>query len=706
MTVLSTVYNNSNAQDQFKLTLNLEQHHDWVNQIAGNPSSTFFITTSYDGSARVWDSNNLKLKKVIWAPLSKGETRYWESVTVSPDNRLIALGLSSKSGSHQVYFIDTENFEIKNQLSLEGGVPKVLRFAPDNKTIFIIEDAASKLAIKIFDIETRKHVNSIALPERFADIHGFEISPDGNYLALGILNPLPSTIYVLKSTGDGWVPVNTQLREGFQIPERVSGPVFAFSPKGDLAVTFENGFGAIQIYRKSSDYKKRTSLVDSCEDGKLETAIKNNICDLPNPRGSERSFGVKTMRWTMKGDRLWLGYLFSRHVRELDLANFLQTDSDENLLQKAPFSDIKINETAKMILPLVDGSIIAATGVAKSNGLIKINSNRVILEKSPVDLNDALYSETSFPKKEIGENKYICSKKYNKKEIIFDVSTSQIIFPSEDCSFSFPYLNIDSTAFKLGQFKPEIVENDYSDQFVLSSRGVKQYWIGDSYSDLKDGDPFAQIKAAVKHDSMWPPAPYPTPGHKHLIFVSPERVQLISNDGHLKWQFLLAGASVSLINYSTDGSLVIFAMSDGTNRIHKMENGNHLMTMIVDKQANRMVAWTSSGYYTASPGAEDWFGFLVQKENQTLPDFVPASRFRETLNRPDIVEKILQFQDESKSIVSANEKQGIRPNTETTNFTPISQLPPVLDLLSNIETEANTPTTKLRVRVRTSENSP
>ncbi|MFZ6802181.1 hypothetical protein ACO0KZ_20510, partial [Undibacterium sp. Di24W] len=30
----------------------------------------------------------------------------------------------------------------------------------------------------------------------------------------------------------------------------------------------------------------------------------------------------------------------------------------------------------------------------------------------------------------------------------------------------------------------------------------------------------------------------------------------------------------------------------------------------------------------------------------------------------------------------------------------------MLDLLSNIETEANTPTTKLRVRVRTSENSP
>ncbi|MFZ6798834.1 WD40 repeat domain-containing protein, partial [Undibacterium sp. Di24W] len=710
---LSTVVNSSSAQYQFAITLNFEQHHGKVKQIAGNPNASFFITTSEDGTARVWDTSNLKLKKIIRAPLEKGEIRVWESAAISPDNQLIALGLSSKGSSHEIYFFDGNNFELKDQLQLKGAAPRSLRFSPDSKKIFV-GFAANEIAIQSFDIKTRKMIDNFSWGKSsYFDVETFEISPDGNYLAL----PSPTRIYLLKRNSKTWAALTSIYENFHSSANMISFPVFAFSPNGDLAATFREGMGVIQIFRKSSDYKKRSLMFDACEDVVSSTEKKVEVCYLKNLRSYGQASAVTTMKWDADGEKLFLGYGFSTYVRRLDLGNLLRAETTKSSENPPPSFDIKINGNATNLITFNNKTVIATTSPkwppnftlkqtgGPSNGLVKLDENKIILEASPIDLTDSLYSG-SFPSKN-EDGKYSCS---SKGQIVLDPTHSQLIFPPKTCTWSSLNFLIGSAELKVGgRIKTEDEPRSVGD-YVFDSKGEKRnlsttFEKGNSSSTA---DPFAKIYAATKFDSKIEEEQlkaYPTPDHKHLIVVSPQRIQLISNAGIRQWEFLVR-AGVKWVNFSADGSLVVFAMSDGTNRIHKMASGINLMNMVIDQHANRWVVWTPSGYYTASPGAEDWFGFLVQKENQKFPDLVPASRFRDTLYRPDIIEKILPTQDEAQSIASANEKQGIRPNTKTTNFTPISQLPPVLDLLSNIETEANTPTTKLRVRVRTSENSP
>src|SRR6202012_4396020 len=94
----------------------------------------------------------------------------------------------------------------------------------------------------------------------------------------------------------------------------------------------------------------------------------------------------------------------------------------------------------------------------------------------------------------------------------------------------------------------------------------------------------------------------------------------------------------------------------------------------------RWVAWTPSGYYMASAGAEDMIGWQVNRGWSQAADFFPASRFRERFSRPDIVRKILVTLDEARAIEEANRDANLRTDTSSV----ASRLPPVVRILSPV----------------------
>src|SRR5205085_9159990 len=103
-----------------------------------------------------------------------------------------------------------------------------------------------------------------------------------------------------------------------------------------------------------------------------------------------------------------------------------------------------------------------------------------------------------------------------------------------------------------------------------------------------------------------------------------------------------------------DGRLVLAAYGDGTVRWHRPSDGQELLALFVNKDDLRWVAWTPSGYYMASPGAEDLIGWHVNRGWDQAADFFPASRFRKRFNRPDVVLKILDTLDERKAVREAD----------------------------------------------------
>lgn len=123
------------------------------------------------------------------------------------------------------------------------------------------------------------------------------------------------------------------------------------------------------------------------------------------------------------------------------------------------------------------------------------------------------------------------------------------------------------------------------------------------------------------------------------------------------------------------GALILAAQSDGTIRWSRWSDGTELLSLFIHGPTRRWVAWTPSGYYTASPGGEDLIGWHVNRGWEQEADFFPASRFRDKFNRPDVVRKVLQTLDEAEALRQAD-AESHRQNDRAPPVT--TKLPPVI----------------------------
>lgn len=183
-----------------------------------------------------------------------------------------------------------------------------------------------------------------------------------------------------------------------------------------------------------------------------------------------------------------------------------------------------------------------------------------------------------------------------------------------------------------------------------------------------------------------------------------------ARNGVQRWQ-QPASDVVWGVNVSGDGRWVVAAYGDGTLRWHRAADGAEQMAFYPHPDQKRWVLWTPSGYYDASPGAEDLIGWHLNRGKDNAADFFPASRFRSQFNRPDIITRVLESGSEAEAITQANAEAG----RKTQVLSVVQVLPPVVEILSPKEgagvsagnltlkyrtrTPGDAPVTGLRVRV-------
>ncbi len=154
-------------------------------------------------------------------------------------------------------------------------------------------------------------------------------------------------------------------------------------------------------------------------------------------------------------------------------------------------------------------------------------------------------------------------------------------------------------------------------------------------------------------------------------------LHLFDKEGSQKWEVDTPGP-VWAVNISANGSLAVAALGDGTVRWYRMKDGKELLAFFPHIDKKRWVLWTPSGYYDASPGAEELIGWHVNNGNEEAADFFPVSRFRGAYYRPDVIAKTLETLDEAEAIKLANIESGKK--VEAVPVTKI--LPPVVTFLS------------------------
>ncbi len=173
-------------------------------------------------------------------------------------------------------------------------------------------------------------------------------------------------------------------------------------------------------------------------------------------------------------------------------------------------------------------------------------------------------------------------------------------------------------------------------------------------------------------------------------------------DGTERWKQAAPGV-VWAVNASADGRWVVAAYGDGTIRWHRAADGAEQLALYPHPDRKRWVLWTPSGYYDASPGAEDLIGWHVNRGKDRAADFFPASRFRAAFYRPDVIAAVLDSTDEATALARTGSEGGRR--TLGVDITRIQ--PPVVRIASPAD---QAPFSQSRVtlayRVRTLADAP
>ena len=185
-------------------------------------------------------------------------------------------------------------------------------------------------------------------------------------------------------------------------------------------------------------------------------------------------------------------------------------------------------------------------------------------------------------------------------------------------------------------------------------------------------------------------------------------------DGTVAWR-VAAPATTWQVNLSADGRWVVAGFGDGSIRWFRARDGVEMLAFLPHADQKRWVAWTPQGYYSASPGGEDLFGWQLNRGAAVAADFFPGSRFRANFFRPDLITAVLDTADLDAALRSTS--QSVLPPSSPMISAPEieSKTPPVVTVLSprdggsfatrevllsvSVRTPAGAPPVSLRARL-------
>lgn len=112
------------------------------------------------------------------------------------------------------------------------------------------------------------------------------------------------------------------------------------------------------------------------------------------------------------------------------------------------------------------------------------------------------------------------------------------------------------------------------------------------------------------------------------------------HNGKPQWEKPVPGVAWA-VNQSQDGRWVVAGYGDGTIRWHRREDGQEVLARFVHPDGKRWVLWTPEGFYAASEGGEDLFGYHLNRGKDQDGEFVSARQLSELFHRPALVSQRL-----------------------------------------------------------------
>ncbi|MFM8605584.1 MAG: caspase family protein, partial [Cyanobium sp.] len=154
-------------------------------------------------------------------------------------------------------------------------------------------------------------------------------------------------------------------------------------------------------------------------------------------------------------------------------------------------------------------------------------------------------------------------------------------------------------------------------------------------------------------------------------------VRVFEADGRERWRTSTPGIAW-LVNLSADGRFVVAALGDGTIRWYRSSDGSQALALFVHPDGQRWMQWTPEGFYDASPGGAELFGYHLNNGRDQPGTFISSAQLQQKFFRPDLIARRRTGAPEDEAAIAAavaevgDVRTTLRPD----------RLPPSLRLLS------------------------
>jgi hypothetical protein len=131
-----------------------------------------------------------------------------------------------------------------------------------------------------------------------------------------------------------------------------------------------------------------------------------------------------------------------------------------------------------------------------------------------------------------------------------------------------------------------------------------------------------------------------SPDALHFALGSEWAVRSFSADGREQWRTATPGIAW-LLNQSPDGRFVVAALGDGTIRWYHASTGKPALSLYVHPDLKRWILWMPEGFFDASPGGAELFGYHLNNGRDAAGTFISAARLQQRFFRPDLISRRL-----------------------------------------------------------------